>query len=69
MNDEIQQRLVWTKLLESTADSGLVCRRFGITRPTIRKWWRRDRILGEEDLVNQSKRPHSFIWMDQKQFF
>lgn len=59
MNDEIQQRLVWIKLLESTGDAGLVCRKCGITRPTLRKWWRRYQELSKDGLAGQSKRPHS----------
>jgi len=35
MSKEIQQRLVWIKLYEQTKDFGLVCRRCGISRPTI----------------------------------
>lgn len=58
MNNEIQQRLVWVKLLESTGDAGLVCRKCGITRPTLRKWWRRYQELGKDGLVSYSKRPH-----------
>ncbi|WP_158683987.1 helix-turn-helix domain-containing protein, partial [Pseudoalteromonas sp. T1lg10] len=41
MNREIQQRLTWIKLYEETNDAGLVCRRCGISRPTLRKWWKR----------------------------
>ena len=41
MNREIQQRLVWVKLFEETNDAGLVCRRCGISRPTLGKWWKR----------------------------
>lgn len=41
MNKEIQQRLGWIKLFEDTNDAGLVCRRCGISRPTLRKWWKR----------------------------
>ena len=59
MNNEIQLRLVWIKLLESSGDAGLVCRKCGITRPTLRKWWRRYQELGKDGLVSQSKRPHS----------
>tara|TARA_R110001606_G_C15362447_1_gene648669 strand:+ start:1713 stop:2198 length:486 start_codon:yes stop_codon:yes gene_type:complete len=58
MNNEIQQRLVWVKLLESTGDAGLVCRKCGITRPTLRKWCRRYQELGNDGLVSHSKRPH-----------
>lgn len=59
MNDEIQQRLVWIKLLETSGDVGLVCRKCGIIRPTLRKWWWRYQELGKDGLVSQSKRPHS----------
>jgi transposase-like protein len=59
MNNEIQQRLVWIKLIESTKDAGLVCRRCGISRPTLRKWWLRFQETGEQGLVSESKRPHS----------
>src|SRR5690606_3776401 len=36
---------------------GLVCRRCGISRPTLRKWWRRYQTLGEAGLASQSRRP------------
>lgn len=59
MNREIQQRLTWVKLYEETKDAGLVCRRCGISRPTLRKWWRRYLDNGVEGLNSQSKRPHN----------
>ncbi|MCG9730232.1 helix-turn-helix domain-containing protein, partial [Shewanella sp. Isolate13] len=59
MNDDIQQRLVWIELLKKTKNAGLVCRRCGITRPTLRKWWQRYQEFGKDGLVSQSKRPHS----------
>lgn len=57
MNKEIQQRLGWIKLFEDTNDAGLVCRRYGISRPTLRKWWKRYSEQGIEGLASQSKRP------------
>ncbi len=57
MNREIQQRLVWVKLFEETNDAGLVCRRCGISRPTLRKWWKRYSEQGINGLSSQSKRP------------
>ena len=57
MNREIQQRLVWIKLFEETNDAGLVCRRCGISRPTLRKWWKRYSEQGIDGLSSQSKRP------------
>lgn len=58
MNDEIKQRLTWVKLYEQTYDAGLVCRRCGISRPTLRKWWRRYQEHGEAGLRSLSRRPH-----------
>jgi transposase-like protein len=58
MNDEIKQRLTWVKLYEQTQDAGLVCRRCGISRPTLRKWWRRYQEHGEAGLRSLSRRPH-----------
>ena len=59
MNREIQQRLQWIKLYEETRDAGLVCRRCGISRPTLRKWWQRYQKDGVDGLVSQSRRPKS----------
>lgn len=57
MNREIQQRLQWMRLYEDSGDAGFVCRRCGVSRPTLRKWWRRYQELGEEGLHSLSKRP------------
>lgn len=59
MNREIQQRLQWIRLYEETGDAGFVCRRCGISRPTLRKWWCRYQADGEKGLVSHSRRPHS----------
>ena len=58
MDREIQRRLQWVQLYQETGDAGLVCRRCGISRPTLRKWWKRYQQDGESGLVNQSRRPH-----------
>lgn len=57
MNREIQQRLHWVKLYEEFGDAGLVCRRCGISRPTLRKWWRRYVAQGIVGLESHSRRP------------
>ncbi|WAW08995.1 IS481 family transposase [Oxalobacter vibrioformis] len=57
MKREIQQRLQWVQLYEKTGDAGLVCRRCGISRPTLRKWWKRYQEHGVAGLVSQSRRP------------
>lgn len=51
-------RLVWVTTYERTGDAGLTCRHCGISRPTLRKWWRRYRADGVARLRDQSRRPH-----------
>jgi transposase InsO family protein len=53
----IRTRLKWVRLYQSTNDAGLVCRRCGVSRPTLRKWWRRFQTYGEDGLHEHSRRP------------
>jgi transposase InsO family protein len=55
---DARTRLGWVKLYEQVGDAGLVCRRCGISRPTLRKWWRRYRADGVIGLETRSHRPH-----------
>ena len=57
MDDAIKARLKWIELYKQTQDAGLVCRRCGISRPTLRKWWRRFEESGVEGLQERSRRP------------
>lgn len=57
MRREIQQWLQWVKLYETSGDVGFVCRRCGISRPTLRKWWRRYLAQGIAGLESHSRRP------------
>ena len=57
MNREVKQRLTWVKLYEQTGDAGLTCRRCGISRPTLRKWWQRYQAEGINGLESRSRRP------------
>jgi len=57
MNREEKKRLVWVKLYGQTKDAGLTCRRCGISRPTLRKRFRRYQEQGEAGLRSQSCRP------------
>lgn len=41
MNKQIKAREEWVKHYLETQDAGYVCRRCGISRPTLRKWHRR----------------------------
>ena len=49
----------WVRLYEEKEDAGLVCRRCGISRPTLRKWYQRFQEFGIDGLRNQSRKPHS----------
>ena len=53
----IQARQQWIELYQQTQNAGLVCRRCGISRPTLRKWWRRFQQHGDEGLSSHSRRP------------
>ena len=55
---DARTRLGWVRLYEQVGNAGLVCRRCGISRPTLRKWWRRYRAEGEAGLEARSHRPH-----------
>jgi len=55
---DIKTRLSWVQLYEQTKDFGLVCRRCGVSRPTLRKWWRRYQAKGKAGLQEISRRPH-----------
>ncbi|GAN79171.1 FCD domain-containing protein [Acidocella aminolytica] len=52
-------RLEWVKMFEQTGHAGLVCDRFGISRPTLRKWVLRYRQYGLDGLDEKSRRPTS----------
>lgn len=68
--DLVKARLSWVELYARTGDAGLVCRRCGISRPTLRKWWRRFQSEGEAGLIEKSRRPHRFaaqkVFADQE---
>jgi len=57
MNREIRQRLNWVSLYQQLHDSGLVCRRCGISRPTLEKWIHRYQEQGDQGLKSKSRRP------------
>ncbi|AXS11756.1 hypothetical protein BMD97_14150 [Klebsiella pneumoniae] len=57
MNRGIQQLLQCVKLYETSGDAGFVCRRCGISRPTLRKWWRRYLAQGIAGLESHGRRP------------
>jgi len=55
---DARTRLGWIRLYEEIGDAGVVCRRCGISRPTLRKWWRRYQAQGTAGLEENSRRPH-----------
>jgi transposase-like protein len=68
--DLLKGALSWVELYARTGDAGLVCHRCGISRPTLRKWWRRFQSEGEAGLIEKSRRPHRFaaqkVFADQE---
>lgn len=59
MDKIIRQRLTWVQMYLDCNDTGFVCRRCGMSRPTLRKWSRRYADKGLEGLRDESRRPHS----------
>ena len=52
-------RAAWVQAYERTGDATAVCRRFGISRVTLRKWWRRYQDAGAVALHDASRVPRS----------
>jgi len=62
MNDPepvLKARLRWVKHYEQSQNAALSCRRCGISKATLLKWWRRYQLQGEVGLHSQSRRPIS----------
>jgi transposase InsO family protein len=54
-----RQRLKWIQASREIGEAGAVCRRFGISRPTRRKWLQRFDAEGETGRHELSRRPHN----------
>ena len=54
----LKARLRWVKHYEQSQNAALSCRRCGIPKATLLKWWRRYQVQGESGLHSQSRRPH-----------
>ncbi len=52
-----RQRLRWVEAYREFGDAGVVCRRFGVSRPTLRKWLRRHEADGTVGLRDRSRKP------------
>src|SRR5437016_4207187 len=48
-------RLSWVRMFEETFDAGLTCLRCGISRPTLRLWWKRYKEKGLQGLRSHSR--------------
>ena len=59
MDQKIKMRLQWVQLYQTKQNAGWVCRRCGISRPTLRKWVRRYEQFGLDGLQEHSRRPKS----------
>src|SRR5579871_3179110 len=51
-------RRSWVLAYRTLGDAGAVCRRFGVSRPTLRKWLRRFEQEGDVGLRARSRRPN-----------
>lgn len=54
----LKARLRWVQMYERTQHANLTCRRCGISKATLRKWWLRYQEHGQAGLHSQSRRPH-----------
>jgi transposase-like protein len=57
MDEQIRKRLRWVELYEEVRNTGIVCRRCGMSRPTLRKWLRRYAKQKDGGLYEHSRRP------------
>lgn len=57
MDTEIRKRLRWVQLYEELGNAGIVCLKCGISRPTLRKWWKRYHEHRMAGLQEESRRP------------
>jgi transposase InsO family protein len=51
-------RLRMVRLVEAGVPQAHVAERMQVSRPTVKKWWDRYLVAGEDGLVDQSSRPH-----------
>src|SRR5215207_9710123 len=59
MTSKIKMRLQWINAFNQTDDAGVVCRRYSISRPTLRKWVERFNAEGIIGLEEHGKKPKS----------
>lgn len=54
---DMAERAAWVQSFERSQDAAAVCRQFGISRATLRKWWRRYEAAGLPGLQDASRAP------------
>ena len=57
MDKDVRKRVRWVRLYEELGNAGVVCLKCGISRPTLRKWWKRYQESGLAGLQEESRRP------------
>ena len=59
--ESAENRALWFREYEKLKNVPAVCKKFGISRKTFYKWWKRYKAADyeTESLANQSRRPHS----------
>ena len=55
----MKARLGWIKLCQEKQEFGYVCRHCGISRTTLRKWYKRYEEKGLAGLADMSRKPHN----------
>jgi len=53
----MQERLDWIRAYDRTRDATAICRQYGISRATLRKWWLRYEAEGAAGLAERSRAP------------
>ncbi|WP_341751919.1 MULTISPECIES: helix-turn-helix domain-containing protein [unclassified Candidatus Tisiphia] len=60
MDAKIKLRLSCIKLYKQLEHAGKVCEHYGISRFTLRKWYKRYEVLGKNGLCDISSKPKNF---------
>ena len=70
--DKLQKaRLGWIKLYQEIGDAGVVCRRCGISRPTLRKWlsrYKKEEINGLKEVSRKPINSPKKVTIEQESF-
>ena len=57
MDSDIRRRLLWVQLYQRIGNAGLLCRRCGVSHPTLGSAGRRFHEEGQAGLLSHSRRP------------